>query len=102
MGRIDATALGNVVIALGGGRVRAGDAIDHRVGLSDLRRLTDPTDGQLGLVHAATESDADAAIAAVQAAYMIASDAPPAGPLLRGHIAQSPTDAQNTRQQTKN
>ena len=102
VGRIDATALGNVVIALGGGRVRAGDAIDHRVGLSDLRRLAEPTDGQLGLVHAATESDADAAIAAVQAAYMIASDAPPAGPLLRGHIAQSPTDAQNTRQQTKN
>lgn len=102
VGRIDATALGNAVIALGGGRIRAGEAIDHRVGLSDLRRLTEPTEGLLGHVHAATDADADAAIAAVQAAYMIAADAPAAGPLVRNHIAQSPADAQNMRQQAKN
>ena len=102
VGGIDATALGNAVIALGGGRIRAGEAIDHRVGLSDLRRLTEPTEGLLGHVHAATDADADAAIAAVQAAYMIAADAPAAGPLVRNHIAQSPADAQNMRQQAKN
>ncbi|MBA4490185.1 thymidine phosphorylase [uncultured Paracoccus sp.] len=99
--RIDGTALGNAVIALGGGRVRAGDAIDHRVGLSDLRRLTEPTEKVLGFVHAASDSDADAAIAAVQAAYRIAPDRPEAGPLLRGHIAQPSADAQSMRQQTR-
>ena len=99
---IDATALGQAVVALGGGRVRAGEAIDHRVGLSDLRRLAEPTAGRLGLVHAATEADADAAIAAVQATCRITPAAPPIGPLLRGHIAPPQAGAQNLRQQAKN
>ncbi|MDO5642872.1 MAG: thymidine phosphorylase [Paracoccus sp. (in: a-proteobacteria)] len=81
--RIDTAALGHAVIALGGGRVRAGQKIDHRVGLSDLRRLGEESGTQLGLVHAATEADAEAAIAAVRAAYQLGDDAPPKPPLIR-------------------
>ncbi|WBU52527.1 thymidine phosphorylase [Paracoccus sp. SCSIO 75233] len=84
--QIDAAALGQAVIALGGGRVRAGDAIDHRVGLSGLRRLGEPTEGQIGLVHARTEADADGAIAAVLAAYRITEQPVDPGPLIRDHI----------------
>ncbi|NHF71662.1 thymidine phosphorylase [Paracoccus xiamenensis] len=99
---IDATALGQAVVALGGGRVRSGEVIDHRVGLSDLRRLAEPTEGQLGLVHAASDAEADAAIAAVQAACRIAPEAPPAGPLVRGHVAPPAGGPQNYRQQAEN
>lgn len=99
---IDATALGKAVVALGGGRVRAAEAIDHRVGLSDLRRLTEPTDGRFGLVHAASDAAADAAIAAVQSAFRVTPRAGSAGPLVRAHIAQPDGGAHNTRQQAKN
>lgn len=84
---IDATALGHAVIALGGGRVRAGEKIDHRVGLSELARLGEETgpDIPLAMVHATDEAGAEMAIAAVQAAYGIGDAATP-GPLVRDRI----------------
>ncbi len=68
---IDGQALGLAVVHLGGGRLRDGDRVNPSVGLSDLAGLgEDIGDGApLGMVHAATEDQADAAVRAVQAAY---------------------------------
>ncbi len=48
-------AIGLAVIELGGGRTRPEDAIDPRVGFTDLARPGD-RDGLLGIVHAADEA----------------------------------------------
>ena len=85
---IDVTALGHAIVALGGGRVRAGERIDHRVGLSALAKLGEPvgSDKPVAMVHAADETAAGIAIAAVQAAYRI-GEAAVAGPLVRDRIS---------------
>ena len=69
----DTRALGLVVVGLGGGRRRPGDPIDPRVGLSRVRPLgTAVAAGEpLAVVHAADEGTAEAAVAAVQAAFTI-------------------------------
>lgn len=86
VGRIDVTALGHAVLALGGGRVRAAEAIDHRVGLDRLAKLGEEVgpDRPLGMVHAADDTAAQVAIAAVQAAYVLGDGQP--GPLIRDRI----------------
>ncbi len=81
---IDTRAIGLAVVALGGGRTRAADPVDHSVGLTGLARLGakvgkgDP----LAVVHARTEAAADAAAAAVTTAYRLADAAPRTGPLV--------------------
>ncbi|WBU59412.1 thymidine phosphorylase [Paracoccus albus] len=94
---IDTTALGQAVVALGGGRVRAGQKIDHRVGLSELRRRCEATGGQLALVHAATEADADIAIAAVQKSYHLADKAPAPQKLIRARAVAEQSDTEEQR-----
>ncbi|MGP9804204.1 thymidine phosphorylase [Paracoccus sp. NSM] len=86
--RIDVTALGHAVVALGGGRVRAGEAIDPRVGLDALARLGEAVgpDRPLAMIHAADETAAEIAAAAVAAAYHLGEAADP-GPLVRARIA---------------
>lgn len=86
---IDVAALGRVVVQLGGGRMRASDQIDPRVGLSHLRRLGEQTGpGQpLGRVHARSTAEADAAAAALRAAYQLGQadqlgEVPAAQPLM--------------------
>ena len=85
--RIDVTALGHAVLALGGGRVRAGEGIDHRVGLDRMAKLGEPVgpDRPLAMIHAADDTAAEVALAAVQAAYLIGEPAEP-GPLVRDRI----------------
>ena len=75
---IDGQMLGLVVVRLGGGRQREGDKINPSVGLSDLAGIGESIGAgdPLCLVHAPTEALADDAIAAVQAAYRLASDKP--------------------------
>lgn len=84
---IDTQALGHVVVALGGGRLHAGDRIDPRVGLAQLLRIGQEAgpDRPLAMVHAATEAAADAAIATVQSAYLM-GDGPDPGPLIRCEV----------------
>ena len=75
--RIDTRAVGEAVVHLGGGRLRNGDAIDPRVGFSDLKGLgmnAGPGD-PLARVHAATEDAASRAIAALQSAYALGDGA---------------------------
>ncbi len=85
---IDASALGRAVVRLGGGRLREGDRVNPAVGLSDLAAIGEDvsTDLPLAMVHAATEAEADAAVAVVQAAYRIADEAPDEPPLILGRI----------------
>jgi thymidine phosphorylase len=70
---IDTRAIGVAVVALGGGRTRASDPIDPSVGFTDLAGLGDAVDASrpLGVVHARSEADADAAAAALRSAYAI-------------------------------
>ncbi|WP_226662547.1 thymidine phosphorylase [Microbulbifer aggregans] len=60
---IDVRAVGNTVVELGGGRRRACDPVDHRVGLSAIRAPGDTVsaDTPLAMIHAATEVDAERA-----------------------------------------
>ena len=55
------------------GRLREGDRVNPSVGLSDLAGIGEETGAgvPLAMVHAATEAAAEAAVAAVQAAYGI-------------------------------
>ncbi|GAB4269793.1 MAG: thymidine phosphorylase [Pararhodobacter sp.] len=86
--RIDTRAIGTAVVRLGGGRLKGGDPVDPRVGLSALAAPGDAVgpDAPLAMVHAATEAAAEAAIAAVQAAYSLGA-APGPVPLIHERIA---------------
>ena len=78
---LDTRALGLAVVALGGGRARASDSVDLRVGLSQLRPLgTALRAGEpLLRLHAADATTAEAARRAVLAAITLTDSAPPAG-----------------------
>ncbi|MEA1649312.1 thymidine phosphorylase [Nitrospirillum sp. BR 11164] len=79
---VDTRAVGIAVVALGGGRTRPQDGVDHRVGFTGIAGLgdqVDPTGRPLARVHAATEADADAAVAALAAAFTLDN-----GPARRG------------------
>ncbi len=65
---IDTRAVGIAVVALGGGRIRAADPVDPRVGFTDLAMIGD-TGASLATIHAADEESAAEAEAALRAAY---------------------------------
>jgi thymidine phosphorylase len=81
--RIDARAIGIAVVHLGGGRRRAEDGIDPRVGFTDVLGIGEETapDRPLAMIHAATESDAEAAADVLRQAFTIGGDAA-AGPVV--------------------
>ena len=70
---MDTRAIGLAVVALGGGRRRAADPVDPRVGLDRVRPLGSVLRAgePLARVHAATAADAAAACAAVLAAVTL-------------------------------
>lgn len=75
---IDLHALGLTVVALGGGRTRPEDSIDHSVGFDRLAGL-----GQrlargdvIGRVHARSDAEADMAGARLRAAYRLGDTSP--------------------------
>lgn len=73
---IDTRAVGVAVVAMGGGRVRAADAIDHAVGLTDLALPGDsvgPQDQPLAMAHIRDEAQYEQAVAAIRAANTIGS-----------------------------
>jgi thymidine phosphorylase len=90
VGAIDARALGLVVVGLGGGRQRAGDTIDPRVGLAEVRGIGEPVgpDAPFAVVHAATDSDAADAIELLRKAVDVVETAPDGVPAtIIGRIA---------------
>ncbi|MEL7463696.1 MAG: thymidine phosphorylase [Pseudomonadota bacterium] len=87
---IDGRALGEAVIALGGGRRQVSDQIDPAVGFDRIAGLGavvavgDP----LARVHAATDAAADAAVAALQACYGIVEAPQPEADLIAARIGE--------------
>jgi thymidine phosphorylase len=82
--RIATREIGLAVVALGGGRRRPEDAIDHAVGFTDLATLGERVDGErpLGVVHAGSEAKAEAAAEALRQAYAVADGAPAKTPVV--------------------
>jgi thymidine phosphorylase len=76
--KIDGRAVGLAVIGLGGGRTRADQGIDPRVGFSAFAGLGEAVDGQrpICLVHAADDAAAARAADAVRAAVLVGDEAP--------------------------
>lgn len=70
---IDTRAVGVSVIALGGGRTRAADPIDHSVGLTGLAPLgvAVDVDTPLAMIHARDEATFDQAAAMLKQAFVI-------------------------------
>jgi thymidine phosphorylase len=75
---VDARALGNAIIELGGGRRRADDRLDLSVGFTDIAAIGTAVDRErpLALVHAASAADAQRAIDKMRSACTI-TPAPP-------------------------
>ena len=87
---MEARQIGLAVVTLGGGRQHADDAIDPSVGLTDVVDAGAPIRAgeELCQVHAATEADADAAIAALHSAIRIDETAPQERPVVIGRVIQ--------------
>ncbi len=87
---MNAREVGIAVVALGGGRSHADDAIDPSVGLTEFIDVGTQvrTGSPLCIVHAASEADADSAIALVRKAIRIGSPAPPPRPVVIDRIVQ--------------
>lgn len=85
---IDGQALGLAVVGLGGGRQREGDRVNPAVGLSDLAGIGQliAAGEPLCRVHAATEAQADEAMARVQAAYALGAGPVAEPPLILQRI----------------
>jgi thymidine phosphorylase len=71
---VDVRAVGVAIVALGGGRAREDDAVDHAVGLTEVAGLgerVEPGGRPLALVHARHEDSARRAADAVRSAYVV-------------------------------
>ncbi len=76
---VDAFAIGNAIIELGGGRRTMADELDLSVGLTDVAPIGASVDKErpLAVIHASSEDTANVAAAMISEAYDI-SDSPPA------------------------
>jgi len=80
---VDVRAVGLAVIALGGGRTREDDPVDHSVGLTEIAAPGEkvaPGARPLAMVHAKDEESAGRAADALRAAYELGNDAVKAPP----------------------
>jgi thymidine phosphorylase len=80
---VDVRAVGLAVVALGGGRARESDPVDHAVGLTEVAALgeaVEPGERPLAVVHAADAGAAGRAAEALRAAFTLGEEpaAPPA------------------------
>lgn len=84
----NAREIGIAVVDLGGGRRHPADKIDHRVGFRDLLPLGTRVEkgDAIGMVHAASETAAEAAIAGLTTNYRISDDDPVLPPVICGRI----------------
>jgi thymidine phosphorylase len=87
--KIDVRAVGLAVVALGGGRRHEAEDVDHAVGLSEVAapgERVGPAERPLALVHARTQAEADAAVAALREAFAVGDEAPPETPAIRERL----------------
>ena len=84
VGAVDARAVGNAIIELGGGRKRVGETLDRSVGFSDIARTGTELDSDtpLAVVHAASEADAERAQKDLLAAVTLVDSAPRQRPVI--------------------
>ncbi len=86
--RLDALAVGRAVLALGGGRTRKGEAIDHGVGVELPVKLGDPVapgDVLARLYH--RDQGVDEAAGLLRGAVELSAERPPDAPLILGLIS---------------
>ncbi|MDR3449514.1 MAG: thymidine phosphorylase, partial [Alphaproteobacteria bacterium] len=85
---MDTRAIGLAVIGLGGGRTRADQGIDSRVGFSEFAGLGEAVDASrpLCVVHAADEAAAAQTAEAIRAAVTVGDVAPSVAPVVRERI----------------
>lgn len=85
---VETRALGMAVVAIGGGRTRPQDPIDHAVGLTELAGIGDAVgpDRPLAVVHARTAAQVETATVAVQSAYRISGRGGQPGPVVLERI----------------
>ncbi len=85
---IDTRALGLAVVALGGGRMRPGEAVDPRVGLSAIVALgASVREGDpLAMVHAADEASAEQGVRAVLASVRLGEEIPSIPAAVLGYV----------------
>ncbi len=88
---MDTRAVGVAVVALGGGRRRADDAIDHAVGLSAVCAPGEPVGGDrpLAIVHAADQASALAACETLRAAIEVGGDKPAPRPVIIERVGEA-------------
>ncbi|MBL8710334.1 MAG: thymidine phosphorylase [Rhodospirillaceae bacterium] len=81
---MDTRAIGMAIVALGGGRAKPTDAIDHRVGLTEIAALGDEIGPErpIALVHAADETTAEMAMARIRRAVRTVGPAARSGPVV--------------------
>ena len=84
---IDVRRVGNAIVALGGGRKRVEDRIDHSVGLTDIAGIGARIDSRspIALVHARAETDSGMAIQSLQQAFLLSEEKPVLKSVLHGY-----------------
>ncbi|SFI69270.1 thymidine phosphorylase [Phyllobacterium sp. CL33Tsu] len=83
---IDTRGIGVAVVALGGGRIRPQDPIDHAVGITDLQPIGARMEAgePIALVHARSDDDAAAGVRAIEQAFSFSERKPrTVSPVLR-------------------
>jgi thymidine phosphorylase len=86
---LDTRAIGLAVIALGGGRVRADQAIDPTVGFSEIAGIGEPVGPgrPLALVHARNREEAEGAAETLRQAVIIEAEAAEPPPLIHACVS---------------
>jgi thymidine phosphorylase len=82
---VDVRAVGLAVVALGGGRTRETDPVDHAVGLTDVAapgEAVEPDGRPLALVHAADTEAAGRAANSLRAAFTLGDPRPAPPPII--------------------
>lgn len=92
---MDVRAVGNAVVELGGGRRRGTDAIDYRVGLTEVKGIgeTVSTEVPIAFIHAGDQDSADAMVAKLKAAISVDGSGSIANPVVLERL---------TREQSQN
>lgn len=100
---VDALAVAETVVSLGGGRRVKGQAVDHAVGVVLGKKAGEAVDrGEpLAFVHARDEAAADAALHRLAAAFALGEERPSSAPLIRGVLMPADLQKSHTSPQEK-